>query len=311
MKVGSGSHTYEWQDDWAKLPSHVKLGRTHGVVVDHQDNVFVFNTSKDAVVKLDRQGKFLGSWGEAFAEGAHGMYLSNESGTEYLYLTDISRHCVKKTTLDGKEIHTLPAPPLPQVYEVPGHYAPTDTAVAPNGDVYVCDGYGMHWIHQYNRNGQYIRSWGGKGSEPGQMSCPHGIWIDTRGAEPLVYVADRANVRIQKFTLDGKHVGFVQGMFRHPCCFYEHNGEMVMPDLYGRVTILDKNDRLITHLGDSEPFDRPGLPKENIPGWPNFPRESQKAGQFISPHAACVDSHGDIYVGEWVIGGRLTKLVRV
>jgi hypothetical protein len=143
------------------------------------------------------------------------------------------------------------------------------------------------------------------------MHCPHGIWIDTRRNEPRIYVADRANVRLQTFTLEGKHLGFINGMFRAPCCFYEHAGDMVIPDLYGRVTILDENDRLITHLGDSAVFDPPGTLKERIPDWPNLPRERQEAGRFIAPHGACVDSHGDIYVGEWVIGGRLTKLVRV
>jgi DNA-binding beta-propeller fold protein YncE len=310
MTLGGGTHTYEWQGDWARLPAGVKPGRTHGVVVDGRDNVYAFNTSKNAVMKFDRQGNYLGSWGEAFAEGAHGMYLSAEAGEEYLYLTDTVRHLVVKTTLDGREIHRLATPPLPEVYTSPEKYTPTDTAVAPNGDVYVCDGYGQSWIHRYDRNGKYMHSWGGQGSEPGKMQCPHGIWIDTRRNEPRVYVADRANVRIQIFTLDGEHGGFVEGMFRAPCCFYEHKGDLVVPDLYGRVTILDENDRLITHLGDSPAFELPGSPKEKIPDWPNIPRERQKAGEFISPHGACVDSHGDIYVGEWVIDGRLTKLVR-
>jgi DNA-binding beta-propeller fold protein YncE len=311
MKIGNGAHSYEWRSDWAKLPSGIKMGRVHGVVVDRHDNILIFNTTKDAVMKFDREGNFLGSWGEQFAEGAHGMYLSPEKGAEYLYLTDTARHFVVKTTLEGKEIHKLPTPPLPEVYPSIDQYKPTDTAVAPNGDVYVCDGYGQSWVHQYDRDGKYIRSWGGKGSEPGKMSCPHGIWIDTRQSEPRVYVADRANLRIQIFSLEGKHLGFVEGMLRRPCCFYEHKGDMIIPDLYGRVTILDKNDQLIMHLGDSAPFDLPGTPNEHIPDWPNLPRERQSPGQFIAPHAACVDSRGDIYVGEWVLGGRLTKLVKV
>ncbi len=309
--LGTGKHTYQWHGDWAKLPPGVNLGRTHGVVVDRHDNVLVFNTSPDAVMRFDPQGNFLGAWGGEFAQGAHGMYFSPESDGDYLYLTDTARHLVVKTTLDGQLVHTLPTPPLPQVYPSLELYKPTDTAVAPNGDVYVCDGYGQSWIHQYDRHGRHIRSWGGKGAEPGQMSCPHGIWVDTRRPEPRLYVADRANQRIQIFTLDGQHLAFVQGMFRYPCCFYEHKGDLVIPDLYGRLTLLDENDRLITHLGDSAPFNLPGKPADHIPDWPNLPPERQTPGQFIAPHAAAVDSRGNLYVGEWVLTGRLTRLTRV
>jgi hypothetical protein len=310
MKVGSGSHTYEWRGDWAKLPAGVTLGYTHGIVVDRDDNVFLHNQSKDAVIKFDRQGNFISSWGPEFAAGAHGMYLSNEGGTEYLYLADNARHIVVKTTLEGKEIYRIETPDLPEVYQKPEQFVPTDTAVAPNGDVYVCDGYGQPWVHQYDKTGQRIRSWGGKGQEPGKLDQPHGIWIDTRGKEPQVYVADRNNRRIQIFTLDGKHVGFVQGMLRFPCCFYQYRDEMVIPDLFGRVTILDKDNKLITHLGDTDKFNRPGWPGEYLPGYPNIPQDQRKPGEFISPHAACVDSHGDIYVVEWVSDGRVTKLVK-
>jgi DNA-binding beta-propeller fold protein YncE len=304
MIVGEGTHQYELVEGWAKVPAHIKLGYTHGVVTDKQDRVFVHNRSKDSVVIFDRDGNFIKSWGEQFAAGAHGMYLSNEGGKEFLFLADPVRHIVVKTTLDGEEIFTVKMPNLPEAYKSEEEYKPTDVAVAPNGDFYVCDGYGQSWIHQYDKNAKYIRSWGGKGAEPGKMSCPHGIWIDTRRSTPEVYVADRSNNRIQVFTLDGKHVRFVQGDLRRPCCFFEFKGDVVIPDLNSRVTILDKNDKLITHLGDMEG-------QWNKPNWPNVAKEELHPGKFSSPHAACVDSHGDLYVVEWISDGRITKLRRI
>src|SRR5690606_29154456 len=113
---------------------------------------------------------FLNSWGLGFGSGSHGLFLSQESDGEYLYLTDTSHGGrVVKTTLDGKIVLELGVPDLPEVYGEGLKYAPTDVAVAPNGDFYICDGYGQHCIHQYSREGSYIRSWGGKGSAAGQL----------------------------------------------------------------------------------------------------------------------------------------------
>ena len=182
-------------------------------------------------------------------------------------------------------------------------YNPTNIAIAPNGDIYVGDGYGSYYVNQYTSKGEYIRTFGGKGSEPGQLAEPHGIWVDTRAATPVLVVADRRNNRLQRFTLDGKHIDFVTG-FRLPCHFDEQNGTVVIPDLHGRVTLIDRDNQIIEHLGDS-----------NAPMWNNplrtEPRDKFIPGQFICPHGACFDHDGNIFVVEWVEVGRVTKLRRV
>lgn len=304
MTLGSGTHVYELVEGWPALPEGVQLSYTHGAVVDARDNVYIFNQSKHALLVFDRDGKFIRSFGEEFAAGAHGLYLSREGDEEFLFLVDYAIPAVVKVTLEGREVLRLAAPDLPEVYSAEKPYKPTDVCVAPNGDIYVCDGYGQSWIHQYTRGGEYIRSFGGPGSEPGRLSCPHGIWIDTRNGAPRLLVADRANVRIQVFTLDGKPDGFIidEGL-RYPCCFYIAGDELYIPDLHGVISIYDKNNRLITQVGDN-----PDVWKQ--PGWPNIPHGDRIPGKFISPHALCVDSRGDIYVVEWVSDGRITKLRR-
>jgi DNA-binding beta-propeller fold protein YncE len=303
MKMGSGSHAYEIAEGWGKLPEGVEYGYTHGVVVDSEDRVYVHNMSKDAVIVFDKEGHFITSWGEEFAAGAHGMLLNREGDQEFLYFADVARGLIVKTTLEGEVLLTLGTPDLPDVYNGEKKYVPTDVAVAPNGDIYATDGYGQSWVHQYNAQGEKIRSWGGKGSEPGKMNCPHGITIDTRGPEPLVYVADRGNHRIQIFTLDGEHVKFVTDDLDAPCSFYPFGDELYIPDLNSRVTILDKNDKLITHLGESQAFKKQG--------WPNLPVSERQVDKFNSPHGICVDSNRNVYVVEWISDGRLTKLIRL
>ncbi len=305
ITLGSGAHTYELVPGWGQLPGGVKYGYTHGVQIDSSNRVIVHNQSKDSVILFDHKGKYIKSWGPAFQKGAHGCLLRKEEGTEYLYLSDYERHMVVKTTLDGETVWTINWPRDSGVYRSEDEFKPTNVAVAPNGDIYVSDGYGLSYVHHYNSKLERIRTWGGKGQEPGKLDCPHGIWVDTRAAEPVVVVADRANARLQTFTLDGRHLGFFSDAMRRPCHFDQaKNGDLLIPDLWGVVTIYDKNNKPVAQLGDNQ-----GVWEKK--GWPDLPHDTWVPGKFISPHAACWDQRGDMYVVEWIAEGRVTKLRRV
>jgi hypothetical protein len=189
------------------------------------------------------------------------------------------------------------------VYQDKNKYLPTDVAVAPNGDIYVGDGYGMHWVHQWNARGEYIRSWGGPGKDPGKFQTPHGICIDTRKDPAVVVVADRGNSRLQTFTLDGKPIGIVQEGLRMPCKVQIRAGDVLIPDLKGRVTILDKENKLIAHIGENT--DPSHLGNHGVPP------EKWKDGEFTAPHGAAWDSKGNLYVEDWNATGRVSKLKRI
>jgi hypothetical protein len=323
--IGEGAHTYEAIHDWGVLPPHIKWGNTHGVVEDSQGNLHVHHTvhatsdSADTMVVFDRSGRFVRSWGREFRGVAHGLHIQKEGRDEFLYLTVNAANpkatpqpemqaVVLKTTLKGEVVWKIQGPPDTEGYKpgadgTPKRYNPTNLAVAPNGDVYVGDGYGSFFINQYNGKGEYLRSFGGRGSDPGLLNEPHGIWMDTRAKTPVLVVADRRNNRLQRFTLDGKHIDFVPGL-RLPCHFDEHRGLVVVPDLHGRVTLLDAQNAIVAHLGDS------GVPEWNNP-LRREPRERFIPGQFICPHGACFDRDGNIFVVEWVEVGRVTKLRKV
>jgi hypothetical protein len=318
--LGSGEFTYEAIHDWGELPARIRWGNTHGVVEDSQGNIYVHHTvhatseSADSMVVFDRDGKFVRSWGREFRGVAHGLHIRKEGSDEFLYLTVNAANArltpqpemqavVVKATPRGEIVWTIQGPPDIPEYKAAARYNPTNIAIAPNGDLYVGDGYGSYYVNRYNSSGEYIRTFGGKGSEPGKLNEPHGIWMDTRGAEPIVVVADRRNNRLQRFTLDGRHIDFVTG-FRLPCHFDEQRGAVVIPDLQGRVTLIGRDNQIIEHLGDSNPAN-----------WNNplrtQPRDTFIPGQFICPHGACFDHTGNIFVVEWVEVGRVTKLRKV
>jgi hypothetical protein len=323
--LGTGAHTYEAIHDWGTLPAHLKWGNTHGVVEDSEGNIYVHHTvhatseSADSMVVFDRDGKFVRSWGKEFRGVAHGLHIRREGNDEYLYLTVNAANpkmtpqpelqaVVLKATTKGEVVWKIQGPPDIDLYRptadgTPKRYNPTNIAIAPNGDIYVGDGYGSFYVNQYNRQTQYIRTFGGRGSDPGQLNEPHGIWMDNRDGKPMLVVADRRNNRLQRFALDGTHIDFIPG-FRLPCHFDEHKGLVVVPDLHGRVTLMDQNNQLVAHLGDS-----------NAANWNNplrtQPRDAFIPGQFICPHGACFDHDGNIFVVEWVEVGRVTKLRKV
>jgi len=312
--VGSGAYTYEVHHDWGELPSTLKYGNTHGVCVDSQQHVYVHHTvhadseSRDTMVVFDHEGRFVRSWGPQFAGGAHGLHIVREGSEEFLFLCDTRRAIVAKVTTNGEPVWELGYPRESERYPVNAdgspaiRYSPTNVAVAPNGDIYVADGYGSSYINQYDARGRFVRTFGGKGTRLGQLDCPHGLMVDTRGPEPVLLVADRSNRRLQTFALDGTPIATYEG-FPHPCHFAERNGLVVVPDLHARVTLIDRTNTIVAQLGEAPP--------DSWVGIRSGPRDLFPEGKFVCPHSACFDEAGNIYVVEWVEVGRVTKLRKV
>jgi hypothetical protein len=331
VRLGSGHHTYELAEGWGQLPAGMKYGLGCGIIVDSKDRVYVTSRSTNPCVAIfDRDGKLLETWSQDFgervglttgqvADTAHCLYWSQERDGEFIYWTEnISTNKegpkfgarVYKTDLRGKILYTIGK------VEKEGSTVqkfdwtnPTDVAVAPNGDIYVVDGYGSQRVSRFDQNFKHLRTIGGRSPKPGTgadhgtFNTCHGIWIKVlRGREPEVYIADRHNDRLEVFDLELNYKRTLAGDFvRNPCCFYQHHDQLFIPDLASRVTILNADDSVTAQLGDGrelakEDLDR--LKKEDVP---------QFANRFALPHALCVDSRGDFYVLEWVPYGRVRK----
>lgn len=311
--VGQGEYTYEVEHDWGQLPAHLRWGDTHGVCVDASGAVYIKHLSSasepmDAIVVFDAEGRYVRSFGREYHGGGHGIDVRDEGGQEFLYLCDIKNREVIKTSLEGEQVWKRGFPAEANVYQRAEQYRPTNVAFAPDGGFYVGDGYGSHYIHQYDAQARWIRTWGGQGSQPGQLRTPHGLWLDDRpGREPALVVADRANARLQYFSLAGdlqqsRQVDEVS----FPAHFDIRGDVLLVPDLHARVTLLDRDNRVLAHLG----YDADWTQRVLSDGLRNKPDEWQP-GRFIHPHDACFDAEGNLLVVEWVPMGRVSRLRRV
>lgn len=311
--LGAGSLRYECVHDWLVPPDTHKWGDTQGVAQDEKGNIYISHTvgdgsqSNDAIYVFSKDGKFLRSFGAQFKGGGHGLDIRKEDGIEYLYHCDTAHRTVVKTTLAGGVLWTKGLNDLivdtSRLYKTDSNFTPTNVALAPSGDFYITDGYGSDYITQYNVKGEFIRVFGGKGSEPGKVQNAHGIWVDTRGNEPQVVVADRANHRLQYFSMDGKHIKFDSDGMRLPCHFDVRGDMLLVPDLSSIVTILDKNNKVAVALGD-------GTTVANLPGR-GRPRSEFVPGKFVHPHSAKFLKNGDVLVVEWLPIGRVTLLKKL
>jgi hypothetical protein len=307
--VGEGEYRYECIHNWGELPSQLHWETTHGVAVDEEGLVYIKQqghggTPMDTIVVFDPKGKLVRSFGKEYYPGGHGIDLRKEGKEELLYLCDIAHGVVAKTNLKGEVVWKLEYPKEPEIYQKGKPYKPTNLAFAPDGGFYVGDGYGSHYIHQYDKDAKWVRTWGGEGTEPGKMRTPHGIWLDDRpGRTPSLVVADRANARLQYFTLDGKHIGFVKDV-SFPAHFDIRGDVLLVPDLHARVTLFGKDNKVLAHLGYDPEWTKKVLDgfkvRMNPKDWPD--------GKFIHPHDACFDHEGNIFVAEWVHTGRITLL---
>jgi DNA-binding beta-propeller fold protein YncE len=298
VRMGGGGYVFEVAENWAKLPEGWAFQEVSGVGVDRRDRVYVFSRGQHPLIIFDRDGRFVGSWGEGMFVRPHAVTMGPD---DTIYLTDDGDHTVRKCTLDGKVLLTIgtPGKPAPLRSGQPFNRC-THVALAQDGSLYISDGYGNTRIHKFSPDGKHLFSWGEPGTDPGQFNLPHNICVDREG---YLYVADRENHRVQVFDQRGKFETQWNNLHR-PCgLFIDHRdpqGERVyigelgpslpvtvgVPNLGARVGIYTLRDQLVARLGDPLPGTEPG--------------------QFIAPHSITTDSRGDLYVGEvsWTMYGR-------
>lgn len=300
--LGHNGFRYRVVPGWGVLDAGKNpVNDCHEMVQDAKGRIILLtNETKNNVLIYDKSGKLLDSWGHEFP-GGHGLTIGGEGNDQYLLICDTDRHQVIKTDLKGRELMKLDYPKETGKYAYPAQYKPTETAVnSANGDIYVVDGYGLNYVMQYDKAGKFIRFWGGKGEGDGTFDCCHGIVVDRRRPDAPLIITDRRRNALKRFTLDGKYVSTIALPGSYICRPVIHGDNLYgavyrsTSDTYpesGYVQILDKNDRVISTPGGSEPVYRDGKLGEQ--------RKDRSQAVFLHPHDVLVDEDESIYVAQW------------
>jgi hypothetical protein len=304
--LGHGSFRYRLDTQWSQAdPAKHPVNDCHEMVQAADGCLFLLtNHKQNNVLIYNTAGKLLDAWTLQLG-GAHGLSLHRNS----LWITDTATGRVVKTTLDGRIELELPHPAQCGAYKPADVYSPTETAVGPNGDIYVADGYGSQYILRYDAGGKYLSKFGGKSSQPvnkGKFLQAHGVAIDTRGATPLVVCTARIRNEFVWFTLDGQHVKtvYLPGAYMSRpvihgrnlysgVCFGMFRDDYRMWQNRGFVLILDDQDRVVSAPGAQTPVYQDGRLQVLLQAEP---------AAFKNCHDVCVDTRGDLYVCQWNSG---------
>jgi len=287
MVYGTGKYTYKVAEGWDQLPESWTWGWISAVACDSQDRVYVYSRSEHPLVIFDRNGIFLASWGEDILKDAHGIYIDADDN---VYCTERNTHCVRKFKRDGELVMTLGTPDQPGLNDGDPFNKPTDLAIASTGELFVSDGYGNARVHKFSSAGELLLSWGERGSGPGQFALSHCVRVDKHDR---VWACDRENCRIQIFDTDGHFLTEWTGLLRPDTIYFDpHDDVVYIAEVEGQVSIYTLDGELITRWGGGK-------------------QKSEVSGEFFGgPHGIWMDSHGDLYVSEVGVDGRLQKFVR-
>lgn len=300
---GHNEMRFRMNNKWGKLnPEKTPVNDCHEMIQDSKGRILLLtNETKNNVIIYNTSGRLLSTWGTEFP-GAHGLTLHSNGKEDLLYITDTNRHQVFKTTIDGKILLTLDPPKEIEIYKNKKEaFVPTETAVLDNGEFYIADGYGAQYILHYDANGRLLNAFGGRGEGDEHLDNAHGITVDYRQEKPTLIITDRSRTAFKRFSMEGKLLEVIHLPGACVCRpvikgDYLYAAVLRSPTLNdvgtGFVTILNKENKVVSNIGGSEPQYENGV----------LQPLSQTEKIFTHPHDVCVDNEGSIYVAQWASG---------
>ncbi len=302
LVIGHGTHRYKIDLNWGALNSnYYPVNDCHEMVQDSKGRIILLtNHTKNNVIIYDKSGRLIEVWGTEFP-GAHGLTLHHENGEDFLYISDNNRHEIIKTTIDGRIVLVIPYPKESGKYEKPEQYVPTETTITPNGDIYVADGYGAQYIMHYDAKGKLLNVFGGRGKGDEYFDNAHGICYDDRDpSKPCLLITARERNELKRFTLDGKLIEVIPLPGAYICRPVIKGEHVYLATIWsgdkapntGFISILDKNNQLISAPGGNQPVYENG----------RLQPMQQALKIFHHPHDVCVDDEENLYVAQWNSG---------
>jgi hypothetical protein len=305
VRMGDGVMTFDTVPGWGFGPDGKSvLGPTHGgVVVDKDGNIYT--SAHAGVFVFSPEGKVVRSFlGDKYSD-IHDMKIREEPEGEFIYgARNVKAEGIKFNAGTGEIVLKLPFP------EESGlklkQFSPTAMTVAPNGDIFLSDGYASNHIFKFDKAGKYQMHFGTKGNGLKEFNTAHGMTLDTRYSPPRLLICDRNHEpkgRLLHYGLDGEFIGEVVTGLGMPTSASVQGDYVSVPDLHGRLVILDKSNTIVAVLGyNADPAKRGNF---------NVPQKDWVEGIFSGTHGSSWDRDGNLYVQDWNVSGRLMKLVRV
>lgn len=299
---------YQAVPNWYKLaPGRPQMGNMHGdIAVSSKGEVYVSVMDPKAALQVYApDGTFLRVVLNAPPD-FHGFVIHKESGGEFIYGARLGTGQILKLTLDGSEVLNIPPTAVPDEYKSAVKDGKTvvrftSMDVAPNGDLFVTDGYSSDYVHRFDKAGKYLKSFGGK-KEPFGFKTLHKIAIDPRFDPPRIIGCDRANLRVVHLSLDGEFRGVIAKDLLLPAAVAIHGDHAVIGEIKGRVTILDKAGAIVAQMGANTAADEVGTNKTEPDKW--------RTGVVTAPHGVACNERGDVFVSEYNIYGRIHRFNR-
>ncbi len=305
VRMGCGVMTFDTVPGWGLGPDGKSvIGPCHGsVVVDKDGNIYT--SAHAGVFVFSPDGKVVRTFlGDKYSD-IHDMKIREETDGEFIYGARNTRaEGIKFNAYTGDITLTLPFP------EESGlklkKFSPTAITVAPNGDIFLSDGYASNHIFKFDRTGKYLMNFGTKGNGLKEFNTAHGMTLDTRYSPPRLLICDRNHQpkgRLLHYDLNGEFIDEVVTGLGMPTSAVIQGDYVSVPDLQGRLVILDKSNTIIAVLGaNADPKMR---------GNYNVPQDRWIEGIFSGTHGSSWDRDGNLYVQDWNVAGRIMKLVRV
>ena len=308
LAVNLAAVEFEAVANWLqRAPGRDQIGNMHGdVAVSSAGEVYVSVQDPEAGLQVYApEGRFLRNVPNAPSD-FHGFVIRRQPDGEFIFGATLRGQTIVKMTLDGKVVLTIPASAIPDDRKVRNARSGelgvllTSMDVAPNGDLYVADGYASDYIHWFDRAGKYLASFGGK-QAPYNFNTLHKIAIDMRFEPPRLIGTDRANNRVVHLSLDGAFLGVVAGDLLLPAAVVIDGDNAIVGELQGRVTILDKAGAVVGRIGANS--------EEGV-GGNQLPPEQWRPGFVVSPHGVALNAGGDLFVSEFSRFGRVHRFNR-
>lgn len=305
VRMGNGSMTFDTVPGWGLSESGKSIiGSTHGgVVVDSAGNIYT--SARIGVFVFSPDGKVVRRFlGDEYSN-IHDMEIRKEEDGEFIYAARNANAEAIKFNAETGEIVLKMGFPKESGLDLK-KFNPTAITVAPNGDIILADGYASNHIFKFDKNGKYLMHFGEKGNGLKQFNTAHGMTLDTRYDPPRLLVCDRNHQpkgRLVHYSLDGQFIEVVVTGLGMPTSAAVHGDYVSVPDLHGRVVILDKSNTIIAVLGHN--------PDRKKGGSFGIPQEQWIEGVFSGTHGSYWDKQSNLYVQDWNVSGRIIKLVRV